>query len=176
MMRRPHSPLARETGTAAGIPPPHSGIELATVVQLLAELRPRAASIVIGSSRDTPSRNTADAVAQGWAQRGGHVLDVVDWPERAASWLRQARRFTAQGPDAWVVTGQVPGWVQMGRRLVHSTDWDPARTIGTASLATDDLIALGGVGTFDGLRGATGDGGTWEVVRTILLHRPGSAP
>ncbi|MGI8305548.1 hypothetical protein [Saccharopolyspora hattusasensis] len=35
-----------------------------------------------------------------------------------------------------------------------------ARTIGTASLATEDLIALGGVGTFDGLRGATRDGGT----------------
>ncbi|WP_190813320.1 type 1 periplasmic-binding domain-containing protein [Saccharopolyspora pogona] len=176
MMRRTHSPLARETRTEDGIPPPHSEIELETVVQLLAELRPRAASIVIGSSRDAPSRDTADAIAQAWVQRGGHMLDVVDWPERAASWLRQARRFAAQDPDAWVVTGQVSGWVQMGRRLVHSTDWNPARTIGTASLATEDLIALGGVGTFDGLRGATRDGGTWEVVRTILLHRTDSAP
>ncbi|MEV0699872.1 hypothetical protein AB0I53_18455 [Saccharopolyspora sp. NPDC050389] len=171
MARRTLSPLARETSTEAESPPPHSEIELATVVGLLAGLRPRVASIVIGCSRDAPSQATADAVARAWNERGGHVLDVVDWPERAASWLRQARRFTEQEPDAWVVTGQVPGWVQMGRRLVHSTDWDPARTIGTAALASDDLIAVGGVGTFDGLRGAARDGGTWEVIRTILVHR-----
>ncbi|MEV0052932.1 hypothetical protein AB0H34_20795 [Saccharopolyspora shandongensis] len=172
MTRRTHSPLARGTCTEAGIPLPHGEIELATVVGLLAGLRPRVTSIVIGCSRDAPSRATADAVERAWRERGGHVLDVVDWPERAASWLRQARRFTEPGPDAWVVTGQVTGWVQMGRRLLHSTDWDPARTIGTAALASDELIAMGGVGTFDGLRGAARDGGTWEVVRTILVHRP----
>ncbi|MGW3469126.1 hypothetical protein ACWDKQ_11810 [Saccharopolyspora sp. NPDC000995] len=74
------------------------------------ELRPRSASIAIGSSRDAPSRDAADAIARARALRGGHVLDVVDWPERTASWLRQARGFAAQDPDAWVVTGQVSGW------------------------------------------------------------------
>ncbi|MEV0081343.1 hypothetical protein [Saccharopolyspora sp. NPDC050642] len=172
MARRTPSPLARGTGTATRIPSPHSEIELATVMGLLAGLRPRVTSIVIGCSRDAPSRATADAVERAWSERGGHVLDVVDWPERAASWLRQARRFTEPGPDAWVVTGQLTGWVQMGCRLLHSTGWDPARTIGTAALASDDLIVMGGVGTFDGLRGAARDGGTWEVVRTILVHRP----
>jgi hypothetical protein len=169
---RNRSPLAGESKVESGLPPPHSEIELATVVGLLAGLRPRVTSIVIGCSRDAPSRATADAVERAWSERGGHVLDVVDWPEHAASWLRQARRFTEPGPDAWVVTGQLTGWVQMGRRLLHSTGWDPARTIGTAALASDDMIAAGGVGTFDGLRGAARDGGTWEVVRTILVHRP----
>jgi hypothetical protein len=169
--------LARETGRPTEIPPPLGEIELATVLDLLSQLRrPRVASIVIGSARDTSSRAAANAIARAWGARGGHVLDVVDWPERAASWLRQARRFAAPGPDAWVVTGQLPGWLQMGRRLAHSTDWDPARTIATAALESDDLIAVGGMGTFDGLRGATRDDGSWKVVRTAIIRHAGPTP
>jgi hypothetical protein len=100
---------------------------------LLAAFRPRIGSINIGSSRDPISLATAVVVQEAWTSAGGQVLDVVDWPDDAASWLRQARRFTVHEPDAWVVTGSVPGWVQMGRRLAYSTDWDPARTVATAA-------------------------------------------
>jgi hypothetical protein len=140
--------------------------ELAAVLRLLAALRPRIGSINIGSSRDPISLATAVAVQEAWTSAGGQVLDVVDWPDDAASWLRQARRFTVHEPDAWVVTGSIWGWVQMGRRLAYSTDWDPARTVATASLADATLIAAGGIGTFDGLRGVHRDGRSWHITRT----------
>lgn len=141
--------------------------QLAAMLRLLDELRPSAVSIVIGSSRDARARLAADTLARTWTERGGDVFDVVDWPERAASWLRQARRFTAAAPDAWVVTGRVPGWQQMGRRLAQSTGWTPTRTIATASLASAQLAAEGG---FDGLRGAADDGGTWEITRNVVVR------
>lgn len=146
------------------------GTETETVLSLLEGRHPPAGSIVVGSSRDLPARAAAAALARQWTDRGGYVLDVVDWPERAASWLRQARRFTAPAPDAWVVTGYAPGWLRMGRRLAQSTDWDPTRTVATASLASDELASDG---TFDGLRGATRDGGTWEITNHQLIHRQG---
>ncbi|MEV6860425.1 hypothetical protein AB0M44_05390 [Streptosporangium subroseum] len=160
------SPLAR--GTVVGPPPrPLTQAEQGAVMRLLEERRPRPLTVVIGSSRDTVSRETAKRLDAAWRERGGTVLDVLDWPEEAASWLRQARRFTAQAPDAWIVTGRPAGWVQMGRRLTLSTDWDPARTVATASLAVDHLIAQGGIGTFDHLCGAHRDGSTWTVFRTL---------
>jgi hypothetical protein len=165
------SPLAR--GMVAGPPPrPLTRAERATVMRLLEAKRPRPLTVTIGSSRDTVSREAAERLAAAWRERGGTVLDILDWPEEAASWLRQARRFTAQAPDAWIVTGRPTGWVQMGRRLALSTDWDPARTVATASLAVDHLIAHGGIGTFDHLYGAHRDGGTWTVFRTLLDEHP----
>ncbi len=86
-------------------------------------------SVVVGSSRDEFSLASAAKIADAWEAADGVVLDVVDWPEHAASWLRQARRFLAGGPDAWVVITDSPtGWLQLTRRL-DSTTWDPARTI-----------------------------------------------
>lgn len=139
--------------------------ELAAVLRLL---RP-AVSVVIGSSRDASARAAADTLARAWTDRGGDVLDIVDWPERAASWLRQARRFAVHAPDAWVVTGRVGGWLQMGRRLAQSTDWTPNRTIATSGLASEELAADS---RFDGLRGATGDGGTWQITGHTLVRHP----
>jgi hypothetical protein len=153
-------------------PPTHA--ELVTLMRLLTQRRPRGGMITIGSSRDTISRHTAETVAHAWAERDGDVLDIVDWPEEAASWLRQARRFTTPAPDAWVVTGRVAGWLGMGRRLAHSTDWDPARTFATASLADAALTETGGL--FDGLCGAASDGGTWTIRDSLLVsHPPGFA-
>ncbi|MFD6160805.1 hypothetical protein ACFWF7_15160 [Nocardia sp. NPDC060256] len=96
---------------------------------------------------------------------------VVDWPEEAASWLRQAQRLTAGAPDAWVIAASVPGFVQLSRRLVHSTRWTARRTFAFASLADPMSAALAGPEVLDGLRGATREGGSWtisgnEVVRT----------
>lgn len=90
------------------------------------DLAPR--TVVLGHSRDTPSRATITEFAERWQELGGIVLDTVDWPEEAASWLRQARRFTAGAPDAWAVAARPAGWAGMRRRLRLSTDWDPDRT------------------------------------------------
>jgi hypothetical protein len=41
--------------------------------------------------------------------------------------------------------------------------------VATASLADPVIIAGGGIGTFDGLRGAHRDGSTWRITRTLLI-------
>jgi hypothetical protein len=96
------------------------------VLRLLAQRA--TTSIVIGSSRDDASRARAEELAEAWESAGGVVLDVIDWPEQAASWLRQARRFAAGDPDAWVAIASPTGWLQLTRRLAQ-TNWEPARTI-----------------------------------------------
>ncbi|MFI7451875.1 hypothetical protein ACIBQX_30565 [Nonomuraea sp. NPDC049714] len=106
-----------------------------------------------------------EAFVRAW---GGTVLAVVDWPEEAASWLRQARRFAAGPPDAWVVAGAPLGWARMSTRLRQSTDWAPERTFGFASTAR--AVALVQPGTLEGMRGADEDGGVWRLGRN-LIHR-----
>ncbi|GAA1382721.1 hypothetical protein GCM10009639_02210 [Kitasatospora putterlickiae] len=138
---------------------PHTAAELEALVGLL----PRFGSVVIGHGRDQASTAAARAFAARWQAGGGTVLDVVDWPEEAASWLRQARRFTAPAPDAWAVAGSPRGWAGMSRRLRRGTDWDPARTVGFAPTGGALAQELAGPGTLDGLRGATADGLTWQV-------------
>jgi len=109
----------------------------------------RARHIVIGTDR--PSRADGEQIAAAW---GGLVLATVTWPETAASWLRQARRFTAPEPDAWVVSATPAGWAGMARRLQLSTSWSPHRTFATSALAGYPI---------PGLRGAHPDGTTWET-------------
>ncbi|MBN6033934.1 hypothetical protein [Amycolatopsis sp. 195334CR] len=88
----------------------------------------RRGTLTIGCSRDDECRAMAEAAAATWTARGGTVLSIVDWPEQAASWLRQARRFVDGGPDTWLVIARPDGWARMRERLLRSTDWDPART------------------------------------------------
>jgi hypothetical protein len=121
-----------------------TSLELAALLGLLG----RARHIVIGT--DSASRPEGEQIAAAW---GGLVLATVTWPETAASWLRQARRFAAPEPDAWVVAATPAGWAGMTRRLLLSTSWSPHRTIATSAL---EGFAL------PGLRGARADGTTWE--------------
>lgn len=86
-------------------------------------------TIVIGTSRDAPSLLAGTELAAAWTARGGLVLAHVTWPETAASWLRQARRFADPTPDAWVVLATPGGWEGMATRLTRSTEWSPARTL-----------------------------------------------
>jgi hypothetical protein len=107
-------------------------MEPLTVLDSAALLDMPIQALTIGHGRDPLSRAAALAFAERWTAAGRTVVDVVDWPEEAASWLRQAKRFTAGGPDAWVVAGSGRGWAAMRRRLQSSADrdsaWDPART------------------------------------------------
>ncbi|GAO08090.1 ABC transporter substrate-binding protein [Streptomyces lydicamycinicus] len=159
-------------------PAPHTEAELAALLALLTAPRMRIATVIVGHSRDAASRSSAAAFAAAWRAAGRQpVLAMVDWPESAASWLRAARRFSAQGPDAWVVAAAPVGWAQMSRRLRHSTDWDPARTFGFAALGDSRVPALAGRATLDGMRGATADGATWAIDRgwvtqQLPAHKP----
>ena len=65
--------------------------------------------------------------ARRWQATGGAIVCAVTWPESAASWLRQATRFAAGGPDLWVMAGPATGWAQMTRRLLWSIWPGPAR-------------------------------------------------
>jgi hypothetical protein len=122
-------------------------LELEALLDLLGPAR----HIVIGTAADAASRADGDRIAEAW---GGEVLATVTWPEAAASWLRQARRFAAPEPDAWVVSATPAGWAGMTRRLLLSTSWSPHRTILTSALAGFAL---------PGLRGVRPDGTTWET-------------
>ena len=164
-----YSPLPRADLVPARSSLPTGDAELATVLALIRRIRPRPVSVVIGTAMDPVSRANGDRIAQAWSREGGYVLATVRWPEAAASWLRQARRFAGPEPDAWVVSATPAGWIGMGRRLACSTGWAPGRTVATAGLADPALIAAGGIGTFDGLRGAFPDGSTWEIARTLLV-------
>ncbi|MBD0674174.1 ABC transporter substrate-binding protein [Streptomyces sp. CBMA156] len=176
--RSPRISTADQTGRFGGpaAPRPHTDAELAAVIGLLTSGRPRVETVVIGHGRDDVSRATARAFAEAWQARGGAVLGQVDWPEDAASWLRPARRLTAQIPDAWVIAAAVLGFAQLARRLRHSTDFDPARTVAFAALDDPRLPALAGPGTLDGLRGATADGGTWDIHDGWITSRQRTEP
>ncbi|RKT86876.1 hypothetical protein SAMN05421805_12945 [Saccharopolyspora antimicrobica] len=151
-------------------PAPHTAAELAAVIDLLPS---RSSAVTVGHSRDDASRAAAAAFSAAWRALGGTVLTTVDWPEAAASWLRSAKRMTADAPDAWVVAAAPLGFAQLARRLRHSTAWEPSRTIAFASLRDSRLPAL--ATDLGGLRGATAGGDTWEVrgrwVRTISTGR-----
>ncbi|MFE1176795.1 hypothetical protein [Streptomyces sp. NPDC058773] len=158
-------------------PAPHSEKELAALLGLLTSPRARTATVVVGHSRDAASRSSAAAFVEAWHGMGRQpVLTLVDWPESAASWLRAARRFTAEEPDAWVVAAAPRGWAQMSRRLRHSTDWDPARTFGFAALGDSRIPALAGPATLQGMRGATADGGTWAIDRGWVTQPAATGP
>jgi hypothetical protein len=120
--------------------------ELDALVRLIG----RARHVVIGTAADPASRAGGARIASAW---GGLVLATVTWPETAASWLRQARRFAAPDPDVWVVCATPAGWAGMARRLAASTSWSPHRTVVSAALK--DL-------SLPGVRGARADGTTWE--------------
>lgn len=172
----PESPRLGDGETAAygplPAPAPHTGAELVALLDLLARERPTVRAVTVGHSRDAASRDAARAFTDAWQTAGGTVLDVVNWPETAASWLRAAGRLTTQEPDAWVVAAALPGFAQLARRLRHSTNWDPARTVAFAALRDSRLPALAGRGVLDGLCGAGADGDTWEVRRGWVTSRP----
>jgi pimeloyl-ACP methyl ester carboxylesterase len=161
--------VQRAPGTAAAA----TEAELNRMAELA--LHRGARSIAIGRGRSAGATAAAAAFARRWESTGGIVLDVVTWPEQAASWLRQATRFAAADPDLWVMAGPPGGWAQMTRRLLWSTSWEPARTIAFAALGTDHASGLVGAGNLPGLAGATADGGTWTV-RDGQLHRAAPAP
>lgn len=144
---------------SAGHPGP-AAAELAKVVELVRAQRPR--TVVIGHGRQAGP--VAEAFAQAW---DGTVLAVVGWPEEAASWLRQARRFTAGEPEAWVVAGGARGWAGMSERLRRSTGWEPGRTFGFAETA--GAVAIAPPGTLEGMRGADGDGRAWRIGRNVIF-------
>ncbi|MEU9061009.1 hypothetical protein AB0D13_19705 [Streptomyces sp. NPDC048430] len=159
-------------------PAAHTEEELAALVALLLKQRkPRIETVSVGHSRDAASRAAAEAFATEWRARGGTVLTTVDWPETAASWLRPATRLASGPPDAWAMAAALPGFAQLARRLRRSTDWDPARTYAFASLQDSRLPAFAGPDTVHGMRGATADGGTWDIRgRWLTSCPPGQVP
>ncbi|SEG60185.1 Metal binding domain of Ada [Nonomuraea solani] len=134
-------------------------IELARVVELLRG----AQTVVVGHGRG--AGGVVEAFQEVWE---GTVLAVVSWPEVAASWLRQARRFVAGEPDAWVVAGAARGWAGMSERLRRSTDWDPSRTVGFADTA--GAVTMAPPGTLEGMRGADHDGNVWRIGRNVIFR------
>jgi len=127
-----------------------------------------AQAIAIGRGRSPVAARAAADFTRRFQATGGSVICAVTWPESAASWLRQATRFTAVDPDLWVMAGPATGWAQMTRRLLWSTSWRPERTIAFAAIGSGHVTGLVGAHNLPGLTGATTDGGTWQVSHRIL--------
>lgn len=122
-----------------------------------------ARSIAIGSGRDSRSLDSARAVAETWKSIGGEIALELDWPEDAASWLRQARRFAAVEADLWIMLGPPLGWVQMTRRLLWSTTWMPTHTLLSGDLSDRRVLELVGLGDLAGIAGVTREGDPWHL-------------
>ncbi|GII59329.1 hypothetical protein Pth03_77180 [Planotetraspora thailandica] len=131
-----------------------------------------ALTIILGHGRTPDVILAATRFTQRWEEAGGVVLDTITWPESAASWMRQALRFTASEPDLWVMLGPVIGWARMTRRLLSSTPWQPSRTIAAAAVGTADAIGLVGAADLSGMAGATCDGGMWTISCGELVFAP----
>lgn len=125
-------------------------------------------TIAVGHGRHPASVRAGDAIAAAWTRDAGTVQSVVSWPADAASRLRPACRLTAADPDAVVVADTAAGFAQLARRLASQAGWSANRTIGFASLANADLIALTGT-TLTGMTGATTTGNTWLIGHELLI-------
>ncbi|WP_228000444.1 hypothetical protein [Nocardia australiensis] len=167
----PESPLLhRAPRTADDVAA--TDVEIAAII---AVARARGAhTLTLGSGRNPAAITTMAAVAAEWERGGRHIADHVTWPETAASWLRQARRFTATTPDLWVMTGPRLGWAQMTRRLLWSTTWTPRDTLVPAEIADPAALALVGTAYLNGLTGVDTDGSTWTVADGLLRHQHGT--
>ncbi len=163
------SPLLRGRLGADAAESPGSGASPAELSRMMELALGRGARhVAVGRGRCAAAATAVTAFARSWEASGGTVLDVVTWPEEAASWLRQAARFAAADPDLWVMAGAPRGWAQMTRRLLWSTPWRPERTLAFASLGTQPVIDLVGAHDLEGLAGTTAGGGTWTVRNGVL--------
>lgn len=149
----------------------HAAAELDTIMTLLRGVG--AHSISIGHGREPACIQAASALAEAWTDAGDPtqppcVLRIVDWPAKAASWLRPAQRLVTGSPDAWVIADTPTGFAQLARRLAEQPEWSPARTFAFANLADPNLLALAGP-NLSGLSGATANGDVWHLGRHTLI-------
>ncbi|GLF98837.1 hypothetical protein [Streptomyces yaizuensis] len=169
-MDSPNSPLPARP-PQPGPDPAITRQELAALIQLA--LAQGARDIAVGSGRTPAALAAAEAIIRTWRACGGTVADTVTWPETAASWLRQARRFAAAPADLWVMTGPGAGWAQMTRRLLWSTPWRPDRTLATAAIGRPDTLALVGADRLRGMTGAGTNGATWRITEDGAIAATG---
>jgi hypothetical protein len=114
-------------------------------------------SISVGHGRHCTSRAAAAAMITAWISGGGDLGRIVNWPQEAASWLRPARDLVADPVGAWVIADNPGGFAQLIQRLEREPRWSSCRTYGFASLASPDLLTLGGT-ALSGMVGATATG------------------
>ncbi|WP_199742988.1 hypothetical protein [Nocardia stercoris] len=172
MTALPETPLLHSAISPDDDLPVATDAEIAAIV---AAAHARGArTLTLGSGRVPAAIATMNAVAAEWERGGGRIADRVTWPETAASWLRQARRFTTAATDLWVMTGPPLGWAQMTRRLLWSTPWTAADTLLTAAITDPAALALVGTVYLEGSTGIDADGSVWTVGADGLL-RPGAA-
>ncbi len=146
-------------------PRPHTGAELDRLLHMLHNAK--TSRIAIGHGRHPASAAAAAALYDAWTEIGNPAI-MISWPVDAASWLRPARRLTAERPDAWVIADTAAGMAQLAVRLAGQGDWSPSRTLGFASTASPDLISLTGA-RLSGMTGATSDGGSWLIRQKFFV-------
>jgi hypothetical protein len=139
-----------------------AGVAAGAAVHWFLELN--ATVVSIGHGRSDLARSIAETFEQRWSGLGRltphepfarDVGAVVDWPRRAASWLRPARRLADGTADHWFVADRLDGLVPVARRLRSDTEWDPSRTIAVVVGAPTTTSAPPGAAVLAGLRMVT---------------------
>ena len=156
------------TTTHPATPMAHTPAELARLVALLTGAGAR--TVAVAHGRQPGSVAAARAFEEAWADAGNTVVAVVDYPERAASWLRAARRLTEADPDAYVAADTPSGFARLARRLAEQSHWEARKTYGFASLASQELLDLAGPSLLDGMTGVSAAGDSWWMMYDLLVH------
>jgi hypothetical protein len=126
-------------------------------------------SLSIGHGRNADARAVAAELANTWQDSqnwvrsgGGFVINQVDWPGTAASWLAQAKILSKDNPDAWVLISSAGSGLAVLKRLAGQKDWLAERTF--VVFSTDELLKYAGdLVAYEGLKCITENGNKWLV-------------
>jgi len=92
-------------------------------------------SLSIGHSSLAHDKAFAENFALKWESSvnwvrsdGGFIINIVEWPITAASWLKPAQRLNKDNPDAWILVGPFASSLKLMERLLNEKSWLPERT------------------------------------------------
>jgi len=136
-------------------------------------------SLSIGHNREETNINIAACIANKWIEtqnwvrsEGGYILNVVDWPESAASWLRQAKQLNQDNPDAWVIISSFKSAMQILQRLSAEKNWIPERTFCLFSSNCEMMNKITPWAGLNGLKGLLTNGRRWIIEEEKLIIIP----
>jgi hypothetical protein len=133
-------------------------------------------SLSLGHGRNADDRTIAEELANSWKDTqnwvrsdGGFVINHVDWPETAASWLAQAKILSKDNPDAWLLISSSISVLAVLKRLADRKGWLAERTF-VVSNTNDMLTNAGDLAAYEGLKFINENGDQWRVTNHKLIR------
>jgi hypothetical protein len=133
-------------------------------------------SLSIGHGRNPGDSKIAEELANSWGDlqnwvrsEGGFVINYVDWPESAASWLAQAKILSKDNPDVWILISSSMSVLSVLKRLADQSGWFAERTFVVSDTAVL-LTHAGDLAAYEGLKCINENGDQWRVTNHKLIH------